>query len=143
MYFRGLSSTPAAARFSRSVSATQPTATSSPLRVAGAANGLPVIRFDGTNDGLSFASRITTVRTVFWVIKETATTDGVRPLLGDNAAADFYAGAARHAGSWWTDWAAWVARHGGGQVPARIPGDGKLKPIEDAPGSYVAVRAQD
>jgi polyhydroxyalkanoate synthase len=26
------------------------------------------------------------------------------------------------------------------QVPARVPGDGKLKPIEDAPGSYVKVR---
>jgi polyhydroxyalkanoate synthase len=25
-------------------------------------------------------------------------------------------------------------------VPARVPGDGKLKPIEDAPGSYVALR---
>ena len=53
------------------------------------------------------------------------------------------AGATRHAGSWWTDWAAWVARHGGGQVPARTPGGGALAPIEDAPGSYVAVRAQD
>ena len=56
---------------------------------------------------------------------------------------DWIAGATRHAGSWWTDWAAWVARHGGGQVPARTPGDGALAPIEDAPGSYVAVRAQD
>jgi polyhydroxyalkanoate synthase len=26
-------------------------------------------------------------------------------------------------------------------VPARIPGDGALKPIEDAPGSYVKVQA--
>ena len=56
---------------------------------------------------------------------------------------DWIVGATRHAGSWWTDWAAWVARHGGGQVPARMPGDGRLAPIEDAPGSYVAVRAQD
>jgi polyhydroxyalkanoate synthase len=28
-------------------------------------------------------------------------------------------------------------------VPARYPGDGKLKPLEDAPGSYVKVRAAD
>jgi polyhydroxyalkanoate synthase len=28
-------------------------------------------------------------------------------------------------------------------VPARRPGDGKLKPIEDAPGSYVKLRAED
>jgi len=27
-------------------------------------------------------------------------------------------------------------------VPARRPGDGKLKPIEDAPGSYVLVKAR-
>ena len=26
------------------------------------------------------------------------------------------------------------------QVPAWVPGEGKLKPIEDAPGSYVQVR---
>ena len=32
-------------------------------------------------------------------------------------------------------------RSGGRAVPARHPGDGKLKPIEDAPGSYVKVRA--
>jgi len=45
-----------------------------------------------------------------------------------------------HQGSWWTDWAQWIANHGGGQVAARKPGDGKLAPIEDAPGSYVSVR---
>ena len=27
------------------------------------------------------------------------------------------------------------------RVPARQPGDGDLKPLEDAPGSYVNVRA--
>ena len=32
------------------------------------------------------------------------------------------------------------ARSAKAQVPARVPGDGKLKPIEDAPGSYVKVR---
>ncbi len=46
-------------------------------------------------------------------------------------------------GSWWPEWQKWVERHDGGQVPARKPGDGKLKVIEDAPGSYVAVKAQD
>ena len=49
--------------------------------------------------------------------------------------------AEKHDGSWWTDWQAWVAPHGGATVPARKPGDGKLKPIEDAPGSYVKQRA--
>ncbi len=46
-----------------------------------------------------------------------------------------------HQGSWWTHWSKWVAGHGGGQVTARRPGSGKLAPLEDAPGSYVAVRA--
>jgi hypothetical protein len=31
----------------------------------------------------------------------------------------------------------------GGEVPARHPGDGKLKPLEDAPGSYVRILRQD
>jgi polyhydroxyalkanoate synthase len=48
-------------------------------------------------------------------------------------------GAQKHPGSWWPDWQRWVAEFAGGQVKARKPGDGKLKPIEPAPGSYVQV----
>ncbi|HZT50436.1 MAG TPA: class I poly(R)-hydroxyalkanoic acid synthase [Stellaceae bacterium] len=54
---------------------------------------------------------------------------------------DWLAGATYHEGSWWPLWQKWIARHGGGRVPARHPGDGKLTPIEDAPGSYVKVKA--
>jgi polyhydroxyalkanoate synthase len=50
-------------------------------------------------------------------------------------------GAAFHQGSWWSDWEKWIAGHGGGKVPSRQPGSGKLAAIEDAPGSYVRVRA--
>lgn len=50
-------------------------------------------------------------------------------------------GATQHAGSWWTEWQNWVKAFAGGKVPARQPGDGKLKPIENAPGSYVLVKA--
>ena len=46
-------------------------------------------------------------------------------------------------GSWWPDWTAWIARHAGGKVDARKPGDGRLTVIEDAPGSYVQVKAAD
>jgi polyhydroxyalkanoate synthase len=49
-------------------------------------------------------------------------------------------GAKQNPGSWWSDWSRWVAQHGGGKVTARKPGSGKLKAIEDAPGSYVSVR---
>jgi polyhydroxyalkanoate synthase subunit PhaC len=49
-------------------------------------------------------------------------------------------GATEHTGSWWPDWKDWLAKQSGPQVPARDPAKGKLKPIADAPGSYVKVR---
>jgi polyhydroxyalkanoate synthase subunit PhaC len=48
--------------------------------------------------------------------------------------------AKEHPGSWWPDWLAWLKRQDDTEVPARVPGDGELTPIEDAPGSYVKVR---
>src|SRR5271163_1058187 len=56
---------------------------------------------------------------------------------------EWLAGAIQHADSWWPVWERWIAKYSGGEVPARHPGDGKLKPIEDAPGSYVKVRAEN
>jgi len=52
----------------------------------------------------------------------------------------WFAGATELAGSWWPDWHRWVLSHGKAQVAARVPGEGKLPAIEDAPGSYVQVR---
>jgi polyhydroxyalkanoate synthase len=43
-------------------------------------------------------------------------------------------------GSWWPDWAEWLAALSGPKVPARDASAGPLKPIEDAPGSYVRER---
>jgi polyhydroxyalkanoate synthase len=43
-------------------------------------------------------------------------------------------------GSWWPDWLVWVTRQSPTEVPARVPGAGALKPIEDAPGRYVRTR---
>ena len=51
------------------------------------------------------------------------------------------ASAEEHKGSWWPDWLSWVSTMGDERVPAREPGSGKLKAIEDAPGRYVRVRA--
>jgi len=50
------------------------------------------------------------------------------------------AGATEVAGSWWPDWQRWVTTFDKTQVPARIPGAGRLKAIEPAPGSYVTVK---
>jgi polyhydroxyalkanoate synthase len=52
-------------------------------------------------------------------------------------------GATEHQGSWWPDWDKWVKKFADGEVAAREPGKGKLKAIEDAPGSYVKVRSQE
>ncbi|MGH8757697.1 MAG: PHA/PHB synthase family protein, partial [Burkholderiales bacterium] len=49
-------------------------------------------------------------------------------------------GAKQNEGSWWTDWDKWVADYGGEKVSVRVPGSGKLKALEDAPGSYVKFR---
>jgi polyhydroxyalkanoate synthase len=50
--------------------------------------------------------------------------------------------ATQHAGSWWTDWSAWLAKHSGAQRKAiEKLGNARHKPIEPAPGRYVKVRA--
>jgi polyhydroxyalkanoate synthase subunit PhaC len=55
----------------------------------------------------------------------------------------FVEGATETKGSWWPHWIAWLKGQGGKTVPAdgaRVPGGGKLKALEDAPGSYVKTR---
>ncbi|MDE2486269.1 MAG: class I poly(R)-hydroxyalkanoic acid synthase [Alphaproteobacteria bacterium] len=51
------------------------------------------------------------------------------------------AGATEHPGSWWPDWMEWLKPRSGRQVPARDPAKGKLKPLGDAPGTYVKVKS--
>jgi polyhydroxyalkanoate synthase len=56
---------------------------------------------------------------------------------------EFVAGATEHKGSWWPDWIQWIGAQSEKKVPAkgaRVPGKGKLKALEDAPGSYVKAR---
>ncbi|MGB6540736.1 MAG: class I poly(R)-hydroxyalkanoic acid synthase [Xanthobacteraceae bacterium] len=62
------------------------------------------------------------------------------PLRRDADVDAWLAKATEHPGSWWPDWLAWLKRQDPTEAPARVPGAGKLKPIEDAPGSYVKVR---
>ena len=55
----------------------------------------------------------------------------------------FRAGATRHEGSWWPHWIEWLRGIDDATVDAtgaRVPGEGKLDPIEDAPGRYVKTR---
>jgi polyhydroxyalkanoate synthase len=52
------------------------------------------------------------------------------------------AGSTEHPGSWWPDWDKWLSKLSGKKIPARQPGDGKLKVLGDAPGTYVKVKEQ-
>ncbi len=54
---------------------------------------------------------------------------------------EWLATATQYPDSWWPVWDKWVGKYADGGVPARKPGDGKLKPIERAPGSYVLMKA--
>ncbi|WP_324809247.1 class I poly(R)-hydroxyalkanoic acid synthase [Sphingomonas sp. LY29] len=63
---------------------------------------------------------------------------------GEAASLDeFVAGASEHKGSWWPDWIEWLKGRGPKTLKAtgaRVPGEGKKKAIEDAPGRYVRTR---
>jgi polyhydroxyalkanoate synthase len=50
-------------------------------------------------------------------------------------------GARETPGSWWPHWMAWLKARSGKMVPARDPAAGPLKPLGDAPGTYVKVRS--
>ena len=49
--------------------------------------------------------------------------------------------AEEHPGSWWPHWHAWLREQNGEEVAARKVGSRKHKPLEDAPGSFVMVKA--
>jgi polyhydroxyalkanoate synthase subunit PhaC len=61
--------------------------------------------------------------------------------INDTTLADWLKGAQEHKGSWWPNWREWLETIDAETVPARAVGTGTLPPIEDAPGSYVRVRA--
>ena len=56
---------------------------------------------------------------------------------------EWKAGAEEFPGSWWHDWDKWLLALSGPMVPARVPAQGGLPALEDAPGSYVKVRSVD
>src|SRR5262249_35812927 len=54
---------------------------------------------------------------------------------------DWVAKAQETRGSWWPDWIRWISAQAPGKVRAREPGGGQLRPLEDAPGQYVRMKA--
>jgi polyhydroxyalkanoate synthase subunit PhaC len=56
---------------------------------------------------------------------------------------EWFKGATELAGSWWPDWQRWVTAIDKETVPARVPGEGALPALCDAPGEYVKVQAKD
>jgi poly[(R)-3-hydroxyalkanoate] polymerase subunit PhaC len=61
--------------------------------------------------------------------------------IKDVSLADWIKGAQEHKGSWWPNWREWLGSIDAEEVPARSVGSDAMPPIEDAPGSYVRVRA--
>ena len=54
---------------------------------------------------------------------------------------DWIAKAQEHPGSWWPHWFSWLEAQAPKRVKAREPGSGKLPALEDAPGTYVRMKA--
>src|ERR1700712_2486111 len=67
----------------------------------------------------------------YWTNERTAATN----------VADWLSDAQEHKGSWWPNWREWLGTIDAEEVPARAVGTSALPAIEDAPGSYVRVRA--
>ncbi len=74
-----------------------------PKYVASGLNGMPALRFNSgnnnTGDYLKF-TRITGIRSAFWVLKENATTSDGHFLLGDDSSYDFHRGEAANHTIW-------------------------------------------
>jgi len=74
----------------------------------------------------------------YWAHEEAMYTPGQMPQDADA----WLTQAQTRKGSWWPDWSAWLAAHGGSQrKAAKTLGNARYRPIEAAPGSYVKLRA--
>ncbi|MGL4635220.1 MAG: PHA/PHB synthase family protein, partial [Beijerinckiaceae bacterium] len=54
---------------------------------------------------------------------------------------DWRTAATENPGSWWVDWIDWINQVSKKRTTARPPGSAKHKPLMDAPGEYVRVKA--
>jgi polyhydroxyalkanoate synthase len=66
-----------------------------------------------------------------------------RHWTNDDASGDadaWLAGATEHEGSWWHDWADWIAQRAGSRGEPPLMGSNEYPPLGDAPGTYVHER---
>ena len=59
----------------------------------------------------------------------------------DGSFEDWLASATEIKGTWWVDWLAWLKAQAPETAPPRVPGEGGLVALGDAPGDYVRVQA--
>jgi hypothetical protein len=88
--------------------------TLAPLLVRDGANGLPVLRFDG-GDTVRFTTRMSTIRTVFWVVSTAEVVGGAssrRSLLGDDSFSWAFAGGSGAPGAIWDGFALAAVKDG-------------------------------
>lgn len=86
-----------------------------PQYVSNGINGLPVVRFNSSvgNGGDFFKfNRISTIRTVFWVLKENANLNDGHFLLGDSSTYDFHRGLSASRTLWDATYSAANIRNG-------------------------------
>jgi polyhydroxyalkanoate synthase len=79
----------------------------------------------------------------YWVASGAGAADDATPSATMDADPDTWLDHAEKVpGSWWPNWYAWLAPHGGVKVNARRkPGNAEYPPIEEAPGAYVKEKA--
>ncbi len=77
-----------------------------------------------------------------WVFEGGQGQGGGKGASGPKTADEWLAGAVEKKGSWWPEWAGFLAEHGGADVdPPAAPGGAGYAATEAAPGRYVKARA--